>query len=251
MPLPPGMPDPTPAAGEVLVATEAATLNPADNALVSGALAARFAARGFEPPFTPGWDLAGPVTSVGDGVDPALVGSQVLGFSPVFDTGEGLGPTSRGVRVRFRGGSREVVPGPFEGEHELPAALTIIRTRSIDEAIEWAAAEAQAVGDIDVDIRPVLARWPNYELDRPTLVSEFGAEGETAEERAQGYLDMWRGIREFPQYVIGGAPYVWTTAGPEPTDKIWGLMDRNSKPVDGTFALLSRAWRQEASANHP
>jgi len=83
------LPDPAPAAGEVLVATEAATLNPADNALVSGALAERFAARGFEPPFTPGWDLAGTVISVGDGVDPSIVGSQVLGFSPVFDTGKG------------------------------------------------------------------------------------------------------------------------------------------------------------------
>ncbi|MEO7722086.1 MAG: NADP-dependent oxidoreductase [Pseudolysinimonas sp.] len=81
--------DPIIAAGEVLVATEAATLNPADNALVSGAMAARFAGRGFEPPFIPGWDLAGTVQAVGDGVDPALVGSQILGFSPVFDTGRG------------------------------------------------------------------------------------------------------------------------------------------------------------------
>jgi len=81
--------DPVVGAGEVLVATEAATLNPADNALVNGAMAARFARRGFEPPFIPGWDLAGTVQAVGDGVDPALVGSQVLGFSPVFETGHG------------------------------------------------------------------------------------------------------------------------------------------------------------------
>jgi len=81
--------DPAPAAGEVLVATEAATVNPADNALVGGAMAARFAERGFEPPFIPGWDLAGIVTAVGDGVDASLVGSQVLGFSPVFSTGRG------------------------------------------------------------------------------------------------------------------------------------------------------------------
>jgi NADPH2:quinone reductase len=81
--------DPVAAPGEVLVATEAATLNPADNALVSGALAARFAGRGFEPPFIPGWDLAGTVQAVGDGVDPAIVGSQVLGFSPLFETARG------------------------------------------------------------------------------------------------------------------------------------------------------------------
>lgn len=82
------LPDPAPAAGEVLVATEAATLNPADNALVSGALAERIAGR-FHPPFIPGWDLAGTVTAVGEGVDSALIGKQVLGFSPWFSTGRG------------------------------------------------------------------------------------------------------------------------------------------------------------------
>ncbi len=101
----------------------------------------------------------------------------------------------------------------------------------------------------DKDIRPLLQHWPDYGLDRPVLISEFGAEGETPDERAQGYLDMWKGIREYPQYVLGGAPYVWTTEGPEPTDKIWGLMDGESRPVDGTFALLSQAWLQEPSAN--
>jgi NADPH:quinone reductase-like Zn-dependent oxidoreductase len=82
------LPDPAPAAGEVLVATEAATLNPADNALVSGALAERLAGR-FDPPYIPGWDLAGTVTAVGEGVDPALIGKQVLAFSPWFSTAHG------------------------------------------------------------------------------------------------------------------------------------------------------------------
>ncbi len=82
------LPDPSPAAGEVLVATEAATLNPADNALIKGAFAERLAGR-FEPPFIPGWDLAGTVTAVGDGVDPALVGRQVLGYSQWFATAHG------------------------------------------------------------------------------------------------------------------------------------------------------------------
>jgi NADPH:quinone reductase-like Zn-dependent oxidoreductase len=82
------LPDPAPAAGEVLVATEAATLNPADNALVSGALAERLAGR-FDPPYIPGWDLAGTVTAVGEGVDPSLIGKQVLGFSQWFATAHG------------------------------------------------------------------------------------------------------------------------------------------------------------------
>ncbi|MEO6117001.1 MAG: NADP-dependent oxidoreductase [Pseudolysinimonas sp.] len=82
------LPDAVAAPGEVLVATEAATLNPADAGLVTGALAARLAGR-FEPPYIPGWDLAGTVTAVGDGVDPSLVGTQVLGFSPWFSTAHG------------------------------------------------------------------------------------------------------------------------------------------------------------------
>lgn len=102
----------------------------------------------------------------------------------------------------------------------------------------------------DKDPRPMLSRWPDYQLDRPVFVSEFGWQGDTPAERAQNYLDMWHGIRQFPKWVMGGAPYVWTTAGPEPTDKIWGLMDQQSRPVDNTFALLSAAWRTEPTANH-
>ena len=80
--------DPTPAAGEVLIAAEAATINPADVAVVTGV-----AAVGFPPnihaPYTPGWDLAGRVVALGDGADGALSGARVVGFSPWFAAGHG------------------------------------------------------------------------------------------------------------------------------------------------------------------
>jgi hypothetical protein len=101
------------------------------------------------------------------------------------------------------------------------------------------------------DVRPLLRRWPSYGLDRPVLVSEFGAEADSPDGRAVAYLDMWRGIRCYPSFVLGGAPYVWTTEGPEPTDKIWGLMDGNAWPVDGTFATLSSVWLNEPAAPAP
>jgi NADPH:quinone reductase-like Zn-dependent oxidoreductase len=82
------LPDPVPAAGEVLVATEAATLNPADAGVVSGALVPRFPA-GSHPPYVPGWDLAGTVTAVGAGVDPSLISRQVLGYSQWFAAAHG------------------------------------------------------------------------------------------------------------------------------------------------------------------
>jgi len=80
--------DSVPGAGEVLIATEAATINPADMAVVSGAAAAGFPP-GIRAPYTPGWDLAGRVVAVGDGVDSSLRGARVVGFSPWFEAGHG------------------------------------------------------------------------------------------------------------------------------------------------------------------
>ena len=78
-------PDPAPGQGEVLVATEAATVNPADAAVVTGAVASRLPS-GAAPPYTPGWDLVGRVVEVGVSVDRSLIGSRVLGFSLWFET---------------------------------------------------------------------------------------------------------------------------------------------------------------------
>jgi NADPH:quinone reductase len=77
--------DPSPGQGEVLIATEAATINPADFAVVSGAVTARLP-WGSAPPHTPGWDLVGRVMAAGDGVSPSVIGSRVLGFSLWFES---------------------------------------------------------------------------------------------------------------------------------------------------------------------
>ena len=73
--------------------------------------------------------------------------------------GEGLRASSEGVRVTFSAGTRSVISGPFERGNELPAAFSIVRTRSLDEAIEWASRQARALGDGEVDIRPVTEPW--------------------------------------------------------------------------------------------
>jgi NADPH2:quinone reductase len=80
--------DPRAAVGEVLIGTEAATINPADEMMVGGAMAS-FLPPGITAPYTPGWDLAGRVVAVGDGVDGSMVGSRVVGFSSWIETGRG------------------------------------------------------------------------------------------------------------------------------------------------------------------
>lgn len=79
---------PAPAAGEVLIATEAATINPADAAIVTGAAAHRFPP-GATPPYTPGWDLAGRVLAAGDDIGEPLIGARVVGLSVWYVTAQG------------------------------------------------------------------------------------------------------------------------------------------------------------------
>jgi len=91
----------------------------------------------------------------------------------------------------------------------------------------------------------LLQEWPENGLNRPLIVTEFGADPDWLYDRPTGYLAMWLTIRGYPDYVLGGAPYTWTIAGPEPTDEKWGLMDGQGHPVDDTFAFLRSTWLHE------
>src|ERR1041384_756215 len=56
----------------------------------------------------------------------------------VMLAGEGLQPSSKGVRVRFtKDGARNVIDGPFSETKELVAGFWMIQTKSREEAIEW------------------------------------------------------------------------------------------------------------------
>ena len=72
---------------------------------------------------------------------------------------EGLRASSEGVRIAVATGQRTIINGPFENGNELPAAFTIVRARSLDEAIEWALREAEILGEAEIDIRPVTEPW--------------------------------------------------------------------------------------------
>ena len=49
---------------------------------------------------------------------------------------EGLAPTSKGARVKFRGDKRTVIDGPFTETKELVAGFSILQVKSLEEAIE-------------------------------------------------------------------------------------------------------------------
>jgi hypothetical protein len=51
--------------------------------------------------------------------------------------GDGLHPSSNGVRVRFSGDKRSVIDGPFAETKELVAGFWIFEVKSLEEAVEW------------------------------------------------------------------------------------------------------------------
>ncbi len=55
----------------------------------------------------------------------------------VMLAGEGLQPSSRGARVKFTGGKRTVIDGPFAETKELVAGFWLWQVKSKEEAIEW------------------------------------------------------------------------------------------------------------------
>ena len=72
----------------------------------------------------------------------------------IMQAGEGLKPSSEGVRVRFTGNETSVVPGPFGGE--LIAGFWLWQVKSMEEAIEWVRRCPNPYGeDGEVEIRPV------------------------------------------------------------------------------------------------
>jgi hypothetical protein len=91
----------------------------------------------------------------------------------IMQAGEGLHPSSRGVRVRFSGKERHVTDGPFAETKELVAGFWLWKVASMEEAIEWVKrCPNPMMEDSDIEIRPL------FEME------DFG-ESMTEELRAQ------------------------------------------------------------------
>jgi hypothetical protein len=71
----------------------------------------------------------------------------------VILAGEGLHPSSKGVRVQFSGKDRTVIDGPFTETKELVAGFWLWQVASMAEAIAWI--KRSPFQDGEVEIRPV------------------------------------------------------------------------------------------------
>jgi hypothetical protein len=80
--------------------------------------------------------------------------NEELAKAGVMLAGEGLHPSSKGVRVRFAGNKRTVIDGPFSETKELLAGFWIFQVKSKEEAIEWVK-RAPFDGGTEIEIRQV------------------------------------------------------------------------------------------------
>jgi hypothetical protein len=100
----------------------------------------------------------------------------------VMLAGEGLHPSSKGVRVRFNGDTRTVIDGPFAETKELVAGFWIWQVKSREEAIAWVKrCPNPHEGESEIEIRQV------FEADDfgPELTPEL----REAEERLRAKID--------------------------------------------------------------
>jgi hypothetical protein len=81
--------------------------------------------------------------------------NEALAKAGVLLAGEGLHPSSKGVRIRFDGDKRTVIDGPFTETKELVAGFWLWQCKSKEEAIEWLK-RAPFGGGVEIELRQVV-----------------------------------------------------------------------------------------------
>jgi hypothetical protein len=79
---------------------------------------------------------------------------EELARAGVLLDANGLHPSAKGFRIKYEGGKRRIVDGPFAETKELIAGYTIIQVKSREEAVEWARRFPNPHnGDCEIEIR--------------------------------------------------------------------------------------------------
>jgi hypothetical protein len=101
--------------------------------------------------------------------------------------GDGLHPSSKGKRVRFSGGKKAVIDGPFAETKELVAGFWIWQVKSIEEAVEWVrrCPDPMPGEESEIEIRPL--------FEAADFGEEFTPELREQEERLRTEIERKRG----------------------------------------------------------
>lgn len=112
--------------------------------------------------------------------------NEELAKAGVLLAGEGLHPSSKGKRVRFSGGKKSVIDGPFAETKELVAGYWMWQVKSMEEAVEWVrrCPDPMPGEEAEIEIRPVFeAEDFGDELTPELRAQEERLRAETKRER--------------------------------------------------------------------
>lgn len=104
----------------------------------------------------------------------------------VMVAGEGLHPSSKGKRVRFSGGTKTVIDGPFPDPKGLVAGFWLWQVRSMEEALEWIkrCPDPMPGEEAEIEIRPI--------FEAEDFGSEMTPELRAQEERLRAQVERQR-----------------------------------------------------------
>ncbi|WP_348635587.1 YciI family protein [Sphingobium sp. Sx8-8] len=107
----------------------------------------------------------------------------------ILVAGDGLKPSSEGVRVHFDGADRIVTDGPFTETKELVAGFWIWEVESMAQAIDWVKKCPNPMfGPSDIDIRPFYSIADFGEAFSPEMHALHAQLGQESEARHGKYM---------------------------------------------------------------
>jgi hypothetical protein len=186
-----------------------------------------------------------PHTEAGEPPPPALIAKmgEYIGEHAqrgTFLGGEGLGRSATRTRLTFHAGHCVVKHGPYQGEHELPAAALILTVRSRDEGVGWAQRYGKILGDGELELAALVEPWdlgfgakPDDAPLRLLLIEKVDADTEAGTRSAKKKAELTRLQTEMTK-----AGVLTSAERLQPSAKAKRLMFTNNqlRALDGPFA---------------
>lgn len=157
----------------------------------------------------------------------------------------GLLPSSKGVKIKFRGGKPTVTDGPFAEAKEVIGGYWIIKAKSLNEAVEWAkrcfrtveeiagpqVGNPQGDGTGEIEVRQL------FDLeDFPVNENESGWREMEAAEREAPSVKPQPGLKQFVGFRMADKD---TEAGLMPSEELLAAMGNYNEELLRQGVMLS------------
>ena len=157
-----------------------------------------------------------------------------------FIDGAGLAGSRTRTRLVFRNGRSTATPGPYRGEHELPAATLLLKVRTRDEALAWAERYGAILGDGEIELGKVNEPWDIGLMPAPEnpplqmlLIDKADQATEAGGRSAARKAELARLEKEMTE---AGVLVKTITLQPSAKAKRLVFTDNRLRTVDGPFA---------------